>query len=162
MHSTIYQIAERPILPDEYVGADNVEAADMTMIDYCQEVSKEERAELIKALVERILPAGMFSLNPDGESLTYKGGFTEWSREYAATLHEKAAAIDETNLFKYVGPVYRLQKAIANPLATDALFITSIAGDSCFADRSRELMRLIGNLQIGARLYIGAILDYHF
>ena len=74
MHSTIYQIAERPILPDEYVGADNVEAADMTMIDYFQEVSKEERAELIKALVERILPAGMFSLNPDGESLTYKGG----------------------------------------------------------------------------------------
>lgn len=162
MHSTIFQIAEQPIGTDEYVGIDHVEAGEMTSIDYCREVSQSERAKLIKTLAHRILPAGMFSVNPDGETLTYKGGFTEWSKEYTASLHEKAEAIIETNVFKCAGSAYRLQKAIANPLDTDTLFITNYTEGMGVAERSRQLMRLIGSLQIGAKLYIGAILDYHF
>lgn len=162
MHSTIYQIAERPIRPDEYADVDNIEAGEMASIFYAREAEKSERAERIKILVERVLPKGMFTVSPDGETLTYKGGFTEWSRKYTASLLEKASVINETNVFKYIGPAFQLQKAIVNPLDTDCLFITTFCDCSGTAERSRELMRLIGNLQIGARLYIGAILDYHF
>lgn len=162
MHSTIYQIAERPITPGEYIGIDHVSEGEAVSIDYCSEVGSEERAELIKALAMRVLPAGMFTVNPDGESLTYRGGFTEWRHEYTASFLEKANGIDETNIFKYVGPAYRLQKAIVNPLDTDNLFITSFAEGLGTAEKSRQLMREIGRLQIGESLYIGAVLKYHF
>lgn len=162
MHSTIFQIATRPILPDEYVGIDNIEAGEMTSIFYCRETERSERAERINILVGRVLPKGMFSVSPDGETLIYKGGFTEWNRKYAASLVEKASVINDTNVFKYIGPAYQFQKAIVNPLDTDSLFITEFCDCSGTAERSRELMRLIGSLQIGARLYVGAILDYHF
>lgn len=162
MHSTIFQIADKPIQPDEYVGVDNIEAGEMASIFYAREVEKTERAERIKILVGRILPKDMFAVSPDGETLIYKGGFTEWNRKYTATLLEKANVINETNVFKYIGPAYQLQKAIVNPLDSDTLFVTTFYGRSGTAERSRELMRLIGSLQIGARLYFGAILDYHF
>ena len=122
MHSTIFQIATQPIQPDEYVGIDNIEAGEMASIFYAREAEKSERAERIKILVGRILPAGMFVVSPDGETLIYKGGFTEWK----------------------------------------SLFVTTFYGSSGTAERSRELMRLIGGLQIGARHYVGAIFDYHF
>ena len=162
MHSTIFQIATQPIQPDEYVGIDNIEAGEMASIFYAREAEKSERAERIKILVGRILPAGMFVVSPDGETLIYKGGFTEWNRIYTESLLEKASVINETNVFKYIGPTYQLQKAIVNALDTDSLFVTTFYGSSGTAERSRELMRLIGGLQIGARLYVGAIFDYHF
>ena len=61
-----------------------------------------------------------------------------------------------------LGPAYQLQKAILNPLDTDALFITDFANCYGLAERSRELMTMIGNLQTGERLYIGAVVGYHF
>lgn len=137
MHSTIYQIAERPIQPDEYVGVYNIEAGEMASIFYAREAEKSERAERIKILVGRVLPKGMFAVSPNGETLIYKGGFTEWSRKYAATLLDKANFINETN-FKYIGPTYQLQKAIVNPLDTESLFITTFCDCSGTAERSRE------------------------
>lgn len=161
MHSYIYQIAEHPIGQDEYIGQDHIEAGEMASIDYCEEIEPSERMAALHNLVGRVLPACMFTINPDGKSLTYHGGFTEWNREYVRSLLGRAASVNEANVFKYIGPVYQLQKAIANPLNTDCIFVTDYCDGSGTAERSRELMRIIGELQIGEKLYIGAILNYH-
>lgn len=161
MHSLIIQISDRPIAEDSYIGIDHVEAGEMASIDYCDEIEQSERKGVISNLVNRTLPAGMFTINPDGETLTYRGGFTEWCRLYVRSLHEKAMAINEASVFKYIGPAFQLQKAIVNPLATDTLFVTDFADGMGTAERSRQLMQTIADLQIGAKLYIGAILNYH-
>lgn len=161
MHSLIIQISNRPIAEDNYIGIDHVEAGEMASIDYCDEIEQSERKGVINNLVNRTLPAGMFTINPDGESLTYRGGFTEWCRKYVRSLHDKAMAINEANVFKYIGPAFQLQKAIVNPLATDILFVTDFTDGMGTAERSRQLMCIIGELQIGDKLYIGAVLNYH-
>ncbi len=158
MHSLIFQISNCPIVEDNYIGIDHVEAGEMASIDYCDEVEQSERKSVIDNLVNRTLPASMFTINPDGESLTYGGDFTEWCRQYVRSLHDKAMAINEANVFKYIGAAFQLQKAIVNPLATDILFVTDLTEGMGTAERSRQLMRIIGELQIGAKLYIGAIL----
>ncbi len=161
MHSYIYQISQCPIGSVEYIGQDHIEAGEMASIDYCDEIEPSERMAALHNLVGRVLPAGMFTINPDGGSLTYQGGFTEWDREYVRSLLDKAASVNKANVFKYIGPAYQLQKAIVNPLGTDSLFVTDYADGIGTAERSRQLMRIIGGLQIGEKLYIGAILNYH-
>lgn len=161
MHSLIFQISDRPIAEDNYIGIDHVEAGEMVSIDYCDRIESHERDNAICNFVGRTLPACMFTVNPDGKSLTYHGGFTEWNREYVRSLHDKAMTINEATVFKYVGPAYQLQKAIVNPLGTDILFVSDFADGMGTAERSRQLMRIIGELQIGDKLYIGAVLNYH-
>lgn len=161
MHSYIYQISQFPIGSDEYIGQDHIEAGEMTSIDYCDELNQSERMAALHNLVGRELPACMFTINPDGGSMTYHGGFTEWNREYVRSLLDKAASVNETNVFKYIGPTYQLQKAIVNPLGADSLFVTDYADGIGTAERFRQLMRIMGELQIGEKLYIGAILNYH-
>ena len=162
MHSIIFQISDQPITREERIGIDHIEAGDMTSLDYAYEVSEEERKESIHDLVERILPKGMFTLGEDGDTLAFQGGFTEWRKRYLDTIRCKVEDIDEENVMQWVGPAYQLQKAILNPLATDTLFVTDFANNYGLAERSRELMTMIGNLPTGERLYIGAVVGYHF
>ena len=162
MHSVIYQISDQPITIDEFIGIDHIEVGDMTSFDYAYEISVEEREECIRDLVKRILPTGMFTLGEDGGTLVFQGGFTEWRKSYLDIIRCKMEEIDEENIMKWVGPAYQLQKTILNPLETDALFITDFADCYGQAERSRELMTMIGNLQTGERLYIGAVMGYHF
>lgn len=161
MHSTIFQISDQPILPEEYVDIDNVSSGEFTTIDYCQKISDSDRTKLIKVLAEQILPKGMFRVNQDGGSLKYRGGFTEWSGKYVVSLQEKANAIHDYDLYGCCGPTCQLQNAIVNPLDTETLFITNFAETYGIAAKSSNLMRLVGRLQIGAELYFGSIFDFH-
>ena len=100
--------------------------------------------------------------NEDGETIVYQSGFAEWRKSYLDTIHTRMADINEENIMKWVGPAYQLQKAILNPLCTDALFVTDFSNGYGLAERSRELMTIIGNLEIGDKLYVGAVFGYHF
>ncbi len=162
MHSIIFQISDQPIAKEKRIGIDHIETGDMASLDYAYKNSEEERKENIRCLVERILPKGMFTLGGDGETLVFQGGFAEWRKSYLDTIHNKVADINEANIMEWVGPAYRLQKAILNPLCTDALFITDFGNGYGLAERSRELMTMIGNRQTGERLYMGTVVGYHF
>lgn len=162
MHSIIYQISNQPISKEEHIGVDHIEAGDMTSLDYAYETSEEERKENIRCLAERILPKDMFSLSEDGETLVFQSGFAEWRKGNLDTIHTRVADINEENIMEWVGPAYQLQKAILNPLCTDALFVTDFSNGYGLAERSRELMTIIGNLEIGDKLYVGAVFGYHF
>jgi hypothetical protein len=159
MHSNIFQISTKPISKERYTNPDNFEGGDMTSLDYAYDIEAEQRSEIIRILAENILPKGMFTLNPDSETLTYNGGMAEWKKEYICNIHNKAKEVNEKNVMDWVGKAFHLQMAIVDPLDTAFLFITE---EYASAERSRELMRLIDCLQEGEQLYIGAILGYHF
>lgn len=162
MHSIIFQVSTRPIAQDQYVDEDRINEGELVIIDYTETLTETDRRKAINRLAEKILPSGMFTLNPDNESLTYKGGYAEWSKEYAEEIKERANAIDPTNAMKATGPVWQLQKYIINPLATDCVFINAFYEGEGTAERSRTLMKMFSDMQIGQKLYIGRVYDYHF
>lgn len=162
MHSNIIQVSNKPIAKGEHISIDSVTAGDMASINYAYKTSEERRKLEITDLVGYILPKGMFTVNSDGETLTYKGGFNEWRKSYLDSIRTKAQEVDEGNIMQWIGPAYQLQKAILDPPGTDTLLVTEFYGGGGMAERSRELMTIIGNMQAGERLYIGAVLGYHF
>ncbi|MBD5236305.1 MAG: hypothetical protein HDS62_02005 [Bacteroidales bacterium] len=162
MHSIIFQVSINPIHREDFINPDRINEGEMVYIDYASELNETERKHHIKGMVENLLPKGMFALNPDGESVTYKGGYTEWSMEYAKGIQERANVINPCNLMKATGPVWQLQKYILNPLATDCLFVSAFYGGEGTAERSRSLMKIVSEMTIGQILYFGAVLDYHF
>ena len=162
MHSLIYQISTEPISKANYINMEYIEAGEMTFIDYAYETDTDERKGLIGELAGRILPKGMFTVGQDGETLIYQGGFDEWRKSYLKLIKNRAAAITEADVMKWIGPTYRLQRAIVNPLETDTLFVIDFDTRFALAERSKELMTMIERLDKGAQLYIGTIAGYHF
>ena len=161
MHGKIYQIGTKPIDSDDYVDIDVISEGEMVCFDYLDDTEPMERKHLIRAFVDNTLPKGMFTVDADGETLTYQGGFAEWKKQYIELLHNRVAAIDETNIMDWLGPTRQLQKAIVNPLNTDVYFVVDFGNGYATADRSRDFMYIVKDLEPGAKLYIGAILDYH-
>ena len=98
----------------------------------------------------------------DDKAFDYVGGIEEWKRQWVQRIQQKAAAINNENVMDSVGATYKLEQEIQNPLDTDAHFY--LCGDSCqsFAEKSAELMRWIDTLQVGSKVYIGGIIDFHF
>ena len=160
MHGIIYQISIQPIDPDDYIGVDTVAEGEMADFDYLDDTPEADRHEHIQYLVDHTLPKGMFIIDTDGGTLVYQGGFAEWRKTYLSLLRTKTEAISEENIMEWTGPVYQLQKAIVNPLdSADYFVIEEICNGS--AERSRDLMLLISQLEVGAKIYIGEILSYH-
>lgn len=160
MHGIIYQISDSPIDRDNYIGVDTVSEGDMAGFDYLYDTTEEERRKQIQYLVEHTLPKGMFTIDTDGETIVYQGGFSEWRKTYLDLIRTRTEAINEENIMEWIGPAYQLQKAIVNPLDSVDYYVTE--SDSYgTAERSRDLMLMVGRLEAGAKLYIGEVLGYH-
>ena len=159
MHGIIYQISDSPIDRDDYIGVDTVSEGDMADFDYLYDTTEEERRKQIQYLVEHTLPKGMFTIDTDDETLVYQGGFAEWRKSYLDLIRTRTEAINEENIMEWIGPAYQLQKAIVNPLDSVDYYVTE--SDSYgTAERSRDLMLMVGRLEAGAKLYIGEVLGY--
>lgn len=162
MHSKIFQLSTEPISKEEYIGTENIENGEMVTMDYAYDIKDEGRTALIISLVADILPKGMFVLDTDCATLVYQGGFSQWRKEYLSLIQAKTAEITTANIMDWIGPTFQLQKAIVNPLMTDILFVTDFAACYALAERSREFMSMVSRMHKGDKLYIGAILGYHF
>lgn len=160
MHSTIYQISTEPIAERDFLHIDNIVAGEMASISYISENNEDGRNFDIKCLVECIFPNGMFTLSDDN-SLSYNGGFTVWRKSHFDNIKTLFAQLTPANVMKWNGPIGQLKKAIANPLGTEALFVTEFYCGAGTAECSADIMDMVSKLKKGDKLYLGAILDYH-
>ena len=160
MHNFIFQVDSNPIPEENYLREDCINEGDMVYFDYADELSGNEREEAIEYLVEKVLPKGMFSLNPD-YSITYNGGIEEWRNTYHDLITTTFRNITPENIFDIMG-TYKLQKAIVNPLGKSTLFVIDNCGTDATAERSAHFMSMVDNLTKGEKLYIGGVCDYHF
>lgn len=159
MHSRIYQFSPNPIDTDDYTNDDNITDS-FHWIDYVLEIDDEdERREEIQKLVEHVLPKGMFELNADGESITYKGGMEQWRRDFVERLHGYAGAITSQNVYNSL-KLFELEHEIKWPLGNETMFIFE---DYPVARTSGDFMECyVNGLNVGDVLYIGAVFDYHY
>lgn len=56
MHSTIYQITREKVSNENYIGQNSLDQGDGYPIDYCSEVSPEERSKKINLLFPLSFP----------------------------------------------------------------------------------------------------------
>lgn len=162
MHNFIIQLSNKPIPQDECLDAEGINQGGDATFDYTEDVSEDARKKFIVSLVRDILPQGMFILNPDGESMTFRGGFTEWSREYVKRIHDTASIISTHNVFKWLGPKHSLEKLLIAPLDTDVYFCLDFGHGSGYAETSIGFMGLVSELEIGQKVYFGSVISYRY
>ena len=161
MHSKIFQITENRIESDCYLDEDTLTQGDGSFYDYCSNITDEERREMIKCLVEKVLPMGMFRLVNDDE-MVYMGGSDEWKEKWVNAIHEKAQLVTADNVLDWIGASYQLEKELKNPLHTDFHFYLSEENIQTYAEPSNEFMKMVCTLEKGTHLFVGGVIDYHF
>ena len=161
MHAKVFQITKQRVDEENVLNENTLTQGDGSDYDYCTNISQRERMEMIEALVNGILPKGMFTMVGEDE-LIYQGGAKEWKRLWVDEIQKRAKMVTSENVTEWIGATYQLEKAIKNPLNTDSHFYLS--EDSCqtYAETSNELMRFVCSLEEGTHLFIGGIIDFHF
>ncbi len=161
MHSTIFQITTERVRKGCFLNEDTLTQGDGANIDYCGNITEEERRERIERLVNNILPKGMFTLMEDSV-LRYNGGAEKWKKEWVRNIKAQARRINVNNVTISIGPMYDLEQAVNNPLDCYSLFYFDKECIDDYAERSGELMNTVCRLKANTLLYIGGVVDYHF
>lgn len=156
MHSNIFQLSNKPIsegnvLYPEYFYEDAHDFADYIGDEY----EDEARTEKIKGFAEHY--KDLFDI--DGEVLVFKGLGT-FLHDWAEALKEAANKLNEDNILKELN-LYRLEIMTQKTHTdNDARFFiddwNNYAGD--FAD----FISWLATLEVGTRIYFGAVIDFHF
>lgn len=161
MHSKIFQITKTRVNKDNYLNKDTIMQGDYSFCDYCAEIDDEERRFHIDNLVNNILPEGMFELISE-DTIRYNGGAEQWRETFVNDIRYRAEAITPDSVQEWVGPVYRLEKFLKNPLDTVYRFYMDEEGVQCCAEQSYEFLRQVCEFEPDTELYIGGVIDYHF
>jgi hypothetical protein len=159
MHAWIFQLSDTPI--KEAINEDTLYQGDGTDYDYCAAISEEGRKSAIEVLTNYILPSGMFR-QIDETTFEYQGGIDEWKAQWVERIQDLASQLNVGNVLQFVGHSYKLERELKNPLDTASQFYLSAETDQTYTEKSAELMRWIDTLEVGSKIYIGGIVDFHF
>lgn len=153
----------RPIEQDDYASPSDFYENSGDFADYIgDEVEGEERKEDIRHLAEAL--GDLFTLDEDGETLTYQGDYEMqvFMNEWANAIVRAASAVKGENVLDWQ-PRYDVRATCKDThLRTSYRFkIEDWNGD--YADEPAELTSYIADkMKQGDKLYIGAIIDYHY
>ena len=161
-HGKIYQIGKRPISKDDYVTSEDFYDNHDSYADWVgNEMEDEERGECIANLVKYDLHE-LFDL--DGDTLVYRGkpALKAFKQKWVDAIKEKAGAVTVDNVVQHTPRVTLCD--ILNGThkdCADRFCIEEWSGR--FAEPMAELIAFVsGNLRKGQRLYIGAVVDFHY
>ncbi len=157
MHDNIFQVSRKPIARDDYPDTDLI-AENTEWIGYCDEVDKGTRLNAIKHLVDEILPEGMFSIDSEGDVLTYIGGLEEWAEEYVKKIQDAANKLTPSNILTWCKEKKALKDIMRSPIGHSTMFVLD---NNLFAEFSCEFIEYINDMQPGDKLFIGSVLNYH-
>lgn len=161
-HSRIYQVNVRPISEDEYVGSDDFYENSDDFANYIgDEVEGDERKEDIKHLGETL--KDLFSLDEDSETLTYKGesAMEAFKQAWADCLREEAAQVTAGNILEYRSRNQVRATCKETHLRTSYRFYIEDYNE--LAEAAATLIAYVSDkMKTGDKLYVGAVIDYHY
>lgn len=157
MHSKIYQIGLRPVNVDDYVHPDEFYENSSDFADYIgDEYPEKERLEAAECLAETI--PELFDYVGDG-ALRYKGMGTfllDWTKEIKRQANEMTAesVLEDARRYK--------MSYIMSRTHLDIELRFYIEDWSGCAEPFGEFVKYLSTIKDGARLYVGAVIDFHF
>lgn len=156
MHSNIIQISKNPIEKEELVNPIDFYENSSDFADYIgDEKDEEQRQEVIEWMAEDF--DGIFSLEGDHLVFNGLGDFTKRWYDYIRerTSQLKDGEVDDMKLYKIKTAVERTHLEIYS-----RFYIENWNG---YAAPMEDLVDYLKNrMKQGDKLYIGAIIDYHF
>lgn len=163
MHSRIFQVSIQPIEVDDYAVSSDFYDNSGDFADYIgDEKEGNDRKEDIGNLADTL--KDLFTLDEDGETLTYKGetAMEAFKQAWADHLREEAAKVTADNILDWYSRYGVCAICEETHLYTNYRFkIENWNGD--FADAASELISYVAaKMKEGDKLYIGAVIDYHF
>lgn len=155
MHSTIYEITQDIIDPDDWANESNFYEDDN--VGYTTLLTSEERVEAIEDLYNSHWFQRLFSRGKERDTIVYNGNIElvkeEWYQNLQKELHE---LIDQKQC-----NTYKLRRAINRPFAEDTLFCLPgwYGSQSC---HSIKLLELLNDMESGTVFHINSVFDYHW
>ncbi len=160
MHSSIFQVGIQPIEVDDYVSQENFYDSFDDFADYIgEEWTDDNRKDEIRWLAGTL--SELFDLDETGEALVYKGGMEAFKEQWAAAIREAAQEVTGDNILELM-PRWKTRAACKKThLCCDYRF--SIQDCSSYPDSLDGLIGYVnGKMKPGDKLYVGAVIDFHY
>ena len=162
MHSKIFQISDKPISKDEYVDPSTYYDNSGDFADYIgDEITGEDRKDALNSLyrlikdVFRLVRPGIYAYKGEEAMKLFKQSWADGIKAMAASLNPDNLFHDQ-NLFKI-----RCLTKESHLRTGFRVHIENWAGGT--ANPFGELFEYADSqLKTGDRIYVGAIIDYHF
>lgn len=163
-HSRIFQVSIRPIEADDYAQSSDFYDNSGDFADYIgDEVEGDDRKEDIDYLAHEL--RDLFTPDePGGDTLTYRGedAMEAFKQRWADAIKDAAGKVTAMNILDWHGR-YDVKKVCEEAaLNTSYRFkIEDWNGD--YADTPAELVTYVASkMKKGDKLYVGAVIDYHY
>jgi len=156
MHSSIFQLSDRPISEGNILCSGYFYDNSSDFADYIgDEYEGEDRAVKIKWLAEEF--PDIFDI--DGEVLIYKG-LGNFLKEWVEKIQEIANGLTEGNILNDMN-LYRMKSITerTHHSLNSRFFIEDWNG---YAGDCADFISWLATLGVGTRIYVGAVIDYHF
>ena len=162
-HSRIFQVSIQPIEVDEYATPDNFYENSGDFADYIgDEVEGDKRKEEIRYLAEEL--EDLFDLSDDGNALVYKGAdaMRKFKQEWADAIRKAAQEITADNVLES-SPRWTV-RSICEETHLQTSRRVSIEEWNGYAGPMDDLVEWIAykKFKAGKKIYIGAVIDYHY
>ena len=162
-HSRIYQIAKHPIGRDKYSESGDFYDNGHDFADYIgDEREGDDRKEDIEALADTV--SDLFTLDKEHDALVYRGedAMMAFRKAWADAIHKQAAEITADNVLD--GTLRYHVRATCNETHLRTPRRVCIEDWNGYAGPMDDLVEYTAyeKLKAGDRLYIGAVIDYHY
>lgn len=159
-HSRIFQVSIQPIEADDYATSSDFYENSDSFAEYIgDEQEGDDRKEDIRYLADEL--KDLFTLDEDGETLTYKGevAMMAFKQAWSDRLQEEAANVTAENVLEWE-PRYDVRRTCEEThLRTSYRFY--IDGWIDYAGSCDDLIEYVAEeMKEGDKLYIGAVIDY--
>ena len=156
MHSTIYQISDKPIEIDNFLYSEYFYDNSNNFADYIGDEYKDERrTEKIEDFAEYY--KDLFDL--DGEVLVFKG-LGSFLNDWAEAIKKAASELTADNILKGLNLYHLGGMTERTHLDTYSRFYIE-DWNNCAGDFG-DFISWLSHLDVGTRLYFGALIDFHF
>lgn len=157
MHARIFQLSTRPINKNNHLLPAELYENSESFADYIGDrLINKERENAIEAMVNTLSEV----FDYDGKNLIYKG-CDKFMQDWMNDIKNKAKSLDwSSNTF--FTDIYRLGRLLHETHRESAsrFYIEEWNG---WAGPASDLIDFVSkHLKIGDKLYIGAVIDYHF
>ena len=163
-HSRIYQISSKRIAKYDYATPDDFYENSGDFADYIGDRidDKDDRKGDIRHLAEEL--GDLFDLSDDGNALVYKGdeAMKKFKEQWADAIRKAAQEITADNILE-LSPRWKV-RTICNETHLMTSRRVSIEEWNGYAGPMDDLIEWVAykKFKAGKKIYIGAVIDYHY